>query len=184
MRVTGGMVRGRRLASVQGQDIRPTSDKVREAIFSLLGQDVSDTKVLDLFAGTGSLGIEALSRGAQWVLFIDSSQRAVRLIRQNLERCGLSGRGFILKKDLNKGLPWRNPLLKEKMDLVFMDPPYRKGMIAPLLEALSERQVLSSLSVVVAETSKTERLPHHVGELRLVKERRYGDTRIHIFATS
>jgi 16S rRNA (guanine966-N2)-methyltransferase len=175
------MVKGRRLASVQGQDIRPTSDKVREAIFSLLGQDVSDTKVLDLFAGTGSLGIEALSRGAQRVLFIDSSDRAVRLIMENLDRCGLRGRGFVVKKDLSKGLPWGSPLLKEKIDLVFMDPPYRKGMITPLLEALSDRQVLSPLAIVVAETSKTEWLPNPLRKLRLVKERRYGDTRIHIF---
>jgi 16S rRNA (guanine966-N2)-methyltransferase len=175
------MVKGRRLASVQGQDIRPTSDKVREAIFNLLGQDVSDTKVLDLFAGTGSLGIEALSRGAQWVLFIDSCDRAVRLIRENLDRCGLGGRGHVVKKDLNKGLPWGSPLLKEKIDLVFMDPPYRKGMITPLLEVLSDRQVLSPLAIVVAETSKTEWLPNPLGKLRLVKERRYGDTRIHIF---
>jgi len=181
MRVTGGMVKGRRLASIQGQDIRPTSDKVREAIFNLIGQDVSETKVLDLFAGTGSLGIEALSRGAQRALFIDNSEKAVRLIRENLDRCGLGGRGFVVRKDLNKGLPWGSPLLREKMDLVFMDPPYRKGMITPLLEALLDRQVLSPLPVVVAETSKTESLPHRVGKLRLVKERRYGDTRIHIF---
>jgi 16S rRNA (guanine966-N2)-methyltransferase len=181
MRVTGGKVKGRRLASVQGQDIRPTSDKVREAILNLIGQDVSETKVLDLFAGTGSLGIEALSRGAQWVLFIDSSDRAVRLIRENLDRCGLGDQGFVVKKDLNKGLPWGSPLLKEKIDLIFMDPPYRTGMITPLLEVLSHRQVLSPPAIVVAETSKTERLPHRVGELRLVRERRYGDTRIHIF---
>jgi 16S rRNA (guanine966-N2)-methyltransferase len=176
------MAKGRRLASMKGLDIRPTSDLVREAIFNLIGQDVSGARVLDLFAGTGSLGIEALSRGAQWVLFIDCSEKALRLIRQNLERCGLGGRGVVVKKDLNKGLPWRNPLLREEMDLVFMDPPYRKGMIAPLLEALSERQVLSSLPLVVAETSKRESLPDRVGELRLVEERRYGDTRIHIFA--
>jgi 16S rRNA (guanine966-N2)-methyltransferase len=175
------MIKGRRLASLKGHDIRPTSDRVREAIFDLIGQDVSETKVLDLFAGTGSLGIEALSRGAQWGLFIDSSERAVRLIRENLDRCGLGGRGFVVKKDLSKGLPWGNTLLKEKMDLVFMDPPYRKGMIEPLLEVLSDRQVLSPLVIVVAETSKTEWLPHRVGKLRGVKERRYGDTRIHIF---
>jgi 16S rRNA (guanine(966)-N(2))-methyltransferase RsmD len=176
------MVKGRLLASVQGLDIRPTSDMVREAIFDLIGQDVSGLKGVDLFAGTGSLGIEALSRGARWVLFVDRSQKALRLIRQNLKRCGLGGRGFITKKDLNEGLPWRNPLLKEKIDLALIDPPYGKGMIAPLLALLSDRQVLSTQSIVVAETSKAESLPHHVGQLQLLKQRRYGDTRIHVFA--
>jgi 16S rRNA (guanine966-N2)-methyltransferase len=180
MRVTGGRVKGRRLASLKGFEIRPTSDLVREAIFNLIGQDVSGAKVLDLFAGTGSLGIEALSRGAQWAFFIDSSQRSVSLIKQNLERCGLDERGFILKKDLNKGLPWPNALLKEKIDLAFMDPPYRKGMVSSLLEELSNREILSSHAIVVAETSKTESLPHQVGKLRLVKHRTYGETKVNI----
>jgi 16S rRNA (guanine966-N2)-methyltransferase len=94
MRITGGRLRGRRLASFKGLDIRPTSDLVRGAVFDLLGHDLPEAKVLDLFAGTGSLGIEALSRGAAWALFIDHSPKAMDLISKNLKQCGLEAQGF------------------------------------------------------------------------------------------
>src|SRR5512139_37752 len=125
MRITGGRLRGRRLASFRGLEIRPTSDRVREAIFDLLGHHLAGERVLDLFAGTGSLRIEALSRGAAWALFIDRSPKALKLIVKNLKLCGLESQGAVLLKDLLKGFPRRHRLLEEKMDLVFVDPPYR-----------------------------------------------------------
>ncbi|MGD2127145.1 MAG: 16S rRNA (guanine(966)-N(2))-methyltransferase RsmD [Desulfobacteraceae bacterium] len=181
MRITGGLIKGRQLASLKGLDIRPTSDLVRESIFNLIGQDFSGARVLDLFAGTGSLGIEALSRGASWALFIDSSPKSIGLIKRNLRRCGLDLKGFILRKDLTKGLPRRSALFKEEIDLVFIDPPYGKGWIPPLLGEISERRLLSSQSIVVAELSKTEMLPATIGKLQMVKARTYGETKINIF---
>lgn len=181
MRITGGRERGRHLASFKGLDIRPTSDLVREAIFDLIGQDFTGAKVLDLFAGTGVLGIEALSRGASRALFIDHSAKAVRLIRKNLSLCGMSPSGVTLKWDLTKGLPWKNPLLTQGIDLVFIDPPYRKGLIPSLLAGLSEKKIISASSVLVAESSKSEMLPRVVGHLEIFKTRIYGETKIHIF---
>jgi 16S rRNA (guanine966-N2)-methyltransferase len=174
-------LRGRRLASFKGLDIRPTSDRVREAIFDLLGHHLPGEKVLDLFAGTGSLGIEALSRGAAWALFIDHSSKAMELIGKNLKLCGLEAQGFALRKDLLKGFPRRQHLLEEKMDLVFVDPPYRKSMILPVLEELCHLKILGSPSALVAQSEKREVLPPRVRSLQMVKSRVYGETRITLY---
>jgi len=181
MRITGGEAKGRLLSVPKGMDIRPTSDRVREAVFDVLGQDLSGLKVLDLFAGTGSLGIEALSRYAQHAVFIDKSQRSVEIIKKNLALCGYQGSGTVLKKDLKKGLPSTHPVLQQVFDLIFLDPPYGKDLITPLLEKISFAGILSSGSRVVAESSKTENLPHHIGILELADTRRYGDTKINIY---
>jgi 16S rRNA (guanine966-N2)-methyltransferase len=174
-------LRGRRLASFKGLEIRPTSDRVREAIFDLLGHHLPGEKVLDLFAGTGSLGIEALSRGAAWALFIDHSPKAVELIGKNLKLCGLEAQGFALQKDLLKGFPRRHRLLEEKMDLVFVDPPYRKSMILPVLEELSHLEILATPSTLVAQSEQKEILPACVSRLQMVRSRVYGDTRITLY---
>ena len=181
MRITGGQVRGRLLASLRGWNIRPTSDRVREAIFNLIGQDVSGFKVLDLFAGTGCLGIEALSRGAARALFIDNSTQSIKLIKKNLVRCGYESLGSVLKKDLTRGLPRKHTLLKERFHLVFLDPPYEKKMIPPLLGELSDRDILASPSIAVAESFKTETLPEVLGRFQMVGFRTYGETKISIY---
>ena len=174
-------MRGRRLASFRGLEIRPTSDRVREAIFDLLGHHLAGEKVIDLFAGTGSLGIEALSRGAAWALFIDLSPKAVELIGKNLKLCGLEAQGAVLRKDLLKGLPRGHRLLEEPMDLVFVDPPYRKGMILPVLEELSHLNILASPSTLVVQSEQKEVLPARVRSLQMVKSRIYGETRITLY---
>ena len=181
MRVTGGSVRGRRLATFRGGDIRPTSDMVREAIFDLLGQDLSGKRVLDLFAGTGSLGIEALSRGAAEALFIDHSLKAIELIHKNLKRCGLEGAGFFLRRNLSRGLFQRHPAFTKPFDLVFLNPPYGQGLVVPVLKELDQAGMLGSSSRVVAQNEKREDLPEDVGTLKRVKVRIYGATRISVF---
>jgi 16S rRNA (guanine966-N2)-methyltransferase len=179
MRITGGSLRGRRLAAFKGLDIRPTSDLVREAIFDLLGlPGLAGARVLDLFAGTGSLGIEALSRGASHALFIDHSRKAIELIRKNLKLCGLEDSGFALKKDLAGGALGRHPLLGEPFDLVFLDPPYGKGLNLTLLEELQREGLLRPASMVVAQTEKGQDLPQAIGHLKTAKVRTYGATRI------
>ena len=181
MRITGGQAKGRLLASLKGWNIRPTSDRVREAVFNLIGQDVSGFKVLDLFAGTGCLGIEALSRGAARALFIDNSIQSIKLIKKNLVRCGYESLGSVLKKDLTRGLPRKHPLLKEEFDLIFLDPPYEKKMIPPLLGELSDRDILASPSIAVAESFKTETLPEVLGRFQMISFRTYGETKISIY---
>ena len=181
MRITGGRSRGRILAPLKGWHIRPTSDKVREAIFNLIGQDMSGLKVLDLFAGTGSLGLETLSRGACSVMFVDHATQSIKMIKKNLEICGFEPAGHIIKKDLTIDLPKQHPMMKDHMDLVFIDPPYGKNLIKPILGGLFKREALKPSSIVVTESSKTDDLPTEVGNIHLFDTRIYGETKIDIY---
>lgn len=180
MRITGGQAKGRRLAAFRGSDIRPTSDMVREAVFDLIGQDLEGLKVLDLFAGTGSLGIEALSRGASKAVFADQSQKSIDLIRKNLRICGLEGKGTLWKGDLIRRFPEKRLLGEKGGDLVFIDPPYEEGLVPCVMARLFQEEILAPFALVVAETRKTEALPFVVEKLHLAKSKKYGETRIHI----
>lgn len=180
MRITGGNAKGRTLASIKGSRIRPSSDRVREAIFNLIGQEV-EGRALDLFAGTGALGIEALSRGAGKAIFVDRADRAVRLIKRNLQLCGYWELGVVYKKDLSRGLPSRPPWMEGRFDLVFLDPPYGKGLVPRILKDLDQGGILASSAMVVAESEKGETLPCSLGGLRSVVTRIYGRTKIDIY---
>jgi 16S rRNA (guanine966-N2)-methyltransferase len=182
MRITGGRLKGRILYPLRGLRIRPTSDRVREAIFSILGQNLVGIKVLDLFAGTGSLGLEALSRGAIRALFVDNSPRAVKVINENLVLCRCEEAGAVLKVDLRRGLPANHGLVKEKWDLVFLDPPYGRNLVPRFLGTLSQGHILSSNGCVIVESSKSECFAAALGQLQMVDTRSYGDTRISIYA--
>ncbi|MDZ7699851.1 MAG: 16S rRNA (guanine(966)-N(2))-methyltransferase RsmD [Deltaproteobacteria bacterium] len=179
MRITGGSDSGRILSKIpRSALIRPTSDKVREAIFSILGQDLDGIAVLDLFSGTGSLGLEALSRGAGSAVFIDHSREAIRLIRKNIALCGHGESARVLRKDLRKGLPKALSSTQQPFDLVFLDPPYRFTGIPFVMAYLTKDKRLSPGAWAVAETSTHNRLPPQIGYLRAVDTRSYGDTRI------
>lgn len=174
MRVIAGRWGGRRLQAPRGQSTRPTSDRVREALFSVLGDDVAGARVLDLYAGSGALGIEALSRGAASAVFVDTSQAALGAIRANLEALGAEAE--VRRADARRFLGSASAARSE-YDLIFLDPPYR--FAARLGRELSEAlpPVLAHDAVVVAESDR--RTPLDI-ELPLHDERRYGDTLIRI----
>lgn len=182
MRITGGAFKNRRLAPLKGLKIRPTSDKVREAIFSIVGQDMNKGKVLDLFAGTGSLGLEALSRNASKALFIDSSPQSIQLIKLNLERCDCLNRAMVVKRDLSKPISMESLPMMGPFDLVFIDPPYHMGFIPSLLGTLSAKMSLSPWAKVVAESSNMDPPPDQVDNLKRRIFRSYGETRITIYS--
>ena len=177
MRVVAGLYRGRRLVAPAGSDTRPTSDRVREALFSVLGPSVHGARGLDLFAGSGALGIEALSRGAQQAVFVDRSPKAIQAIRTNLTTLGIDGdvRPMEARAALRAASARR-----EAYDLVFLDPPYRRA--AELGRELSEGliAVLAPRARVVTESDR--RAPLEL-DLPLADERRYGDTVIRIHDT-
>ena len=174
MRVIAGLYGGRRLQAPPGIDTRPTSDRVREALFSILGARVPDARVLDLFAGSGALGIEALSRGARAATFVDSAAAAVRAVQANLAAVGAEAHVVRAEARSFLGAASRDG---RQYDLVFVDPPYR--LAASLGGDLSAAlpAVLAPGAVVVAESDR--RAPLEVG-LPLEDERRYGDTLIRI----
>ncbi len=173
-------MRGRRLTAPKGREIRPTSDRVREAVFSMVGQDLQGLRVMDLFAGTGALGIEALSRGGGRSLFVDNSVRALGLIRHNLVICGLEQAARVIRWDLRRGLPGETLVRGGRFDLVFMDPPYGRDLAFPVLESLGSSDLLGPDALVIVETASGETLQLPEGPLRLLDSRAYGDTRIRL----
>jgi 16S rRNA (guanine966-N2)-methyltransferase len=184
MRVTGGMVKGHRLIKIKGPHIRPTADMVRNSIFNILGQTLTGLAVLDLFAGTGSLGIECLSRGAKRAVFIDNSQQALAIIKKNLIICGLEELSMVIREELPKGLTKIRNLGCGQFDLVFIDPPYGKGYIEPTINKLVESKLLTQDATVVAESSTSAKvpLPCEIPHLRLQQTRSYGSTVIGLYS--
>ena len=154
MRIVGGTAKGRRLYTIKGLLIRPTSDKVREAIFNILGIDFHYKRVLDLFAGTGAMGIEALSRGAESAAFIDNNASAIRIIKKNLDICGLIERDNVIKMDVIKALQPSTFMLGKGFDLIFIDPPYEAGLTGRVLEMIDKNKILADGGIVVSEISK------------------------------
>jgi len=185
MRITGGMIRGRRLAKIKGSNIRPTSDMVRGSIFSILGQTLTDLKILDLFAGTGSLGIESLSRGGKEAVFIDKSSRAVAMIKKNLALCGYESLSMIIREELPNGLAHVQDLGCGHFDLIFIDPPYGKGYIRPTIYQLIDRDLLAKDCRIVVEssTSAKDPFPPEVPNLQLTLTRSYGSTLIGLYSS-
>ena len=177
MRVIGGAYKGRRLASFTGLDIRPTSDKVREAVFNILAHGASFRRVLDLFAGTGAFGIEALSRGAEEVVFVDGNPKAITLIKKNIESCLASG-ASVHKQDAFDAIKTFSRL-ERRFDLIFVDPPYAAGLLDDLIEAIDVSGILNDDGVIIAESSKRAPLARHLKRLDIFDERRYGDTVIY-----
>ena len=180
MRIIAGLARGRRLISPGGRGaaIRPTADRAREALFSILGPEtLAGAAVLDLFAGTGALGLEAISRGARRAVFVDLAPPALGIIQQNIAICGFSSQTLVVRHDLLKALAWggRRPA-DEGFELIFLDPPYRQGWAERLLSGLQAQGLLAPGGTVVFEDHGAERLPEAVGRLRLFDRRRYGDT--------
>jgi len=153
--------------------VRPTLDKVREAIFDILNRSVAGRRVLDLYAGSGSLGIEAISRGAKIAIFIDNSPTCIKTIRENLENLGFKEKGKAIRLDAGKALRYLEQR-RERFDLVFIDPPY--GEARKSLRQVVSFDILLPYCVVVVEHYKKEVLPKKVVSLGLRKEARYGDT--------
>ena len=167
MRVITGTARGRKLKEPVGMDIRPTTDAVKEAIFNTIQFDIEGRRVLDLFAGTGQLGIEALSRGAASCTFIDQSTAAVRLVRENLAACGLSG--TVLQTDALGYLRECEPF-----DLLFLDPPYDTTLLDKALSAVIKYDKLAVGGIIVCESRRDKALPSVSAPYRLKRQRSYG----------
>ena len=172
MRVITGKARGRKLITLSGDEVRPTTDKVKESVFSIIQFQIEGRKFLDLFAGSGQMGIEALSRGAKSACFVDMRKEAVTVVRKNLDAL-----------DLNEGAEVRCTdsfmflgSTSEKFDVVFADPPYNKGLAARALELLP--RVMNPSGVIVLETADREELPEVSGDFSLDRTYRYGKIKI------
>lgn len=184
MRIISGKHRGLTLASVgkgdAGAHLRPTTDRVRESLFNLLqnggyGDPVSGARVLDLFAGTGALGLEALSRGAAHVCFVDDGTKARSLIQQNIGKCQAQAQTRIIRRDATR----LGPCQDASFDLIFLDPPYGKGLGEKALGAAQAGGWIAADALIIWEENAPQTAPKG---LELLDHRRYGDTHVHVLA--
>lgn len=179
MRVISGKARGAKLRSVPGQSTRPTADRVKEALFNILGPSVRGSSFLDLFAGNGGIGLEALSREAREVVWIDSSSACTAMIRANLEKTHLAG-GEIFTNDVFRAIVQLDKAGRQ-FDFVFLDPPYERGFVAKVLAQLAATKILKSDGLVVVEAGKKEEGPLRVSNLSLIRTQNYGDTILYFY---
>lgn len=187
MRIVAGKHRGLTLATPKDERVRPTSDRVREALFNVLAHNdfgigfaIEGARVLDLFAGTGALGLEALSRGAKYVLFVDDHAESRALVRRNVEGCHATGATKIWRRDAT-GLSEMPANAGGPFDLVFLDPPYRKGLVALALASARDGGWLAAKALVVVEMAMEENFAVPAG-LTALDERTYADTKV-VFLT-
>ncbi len=174
LRVSGGEARGRRLKAPR--NIRPTQGMVKQAIFNMVGQEIDGAKVLDLFAGSGALGIEALSRGASAVTFVDREPRGLAILRQNLDALGLKERSTVVRADVVRWLEASPDAIKAAR-FIFLDPPYEDAVMDRALKVL-DREITSA--TVLAEHSRRQQMPS-LSCLQIDRQRRYGDTIVTVF---
>ena len=176
MRVITGSARGRRLKELEGLETRPTTGKVKEALFSVIQFDIEGRRVLDLFAGTGQLGIEALSRGAECAVFVERRRDALQVIRENLEACGMTDKARVVNGDAMSYLK-----SGEKFDLIFLDPPYASGLLEQALEEIVRFDICRRHGIIVAESAADKTLPPLAGPYALYREYRYGKIKLTLY---
>ncbi len=177
MRIIAGELKGRKLAAPKDDSVRPTTDKVKEAVFSMLMPYVRDSVVIDLFAGTGSLGLEAISRGAKRAYFVDRDRRSIALIRENVQHCGVEDRAVILCSDHASALS----RIHDTADIVFLDPPYKAGLMTECFQLLRSSGIVPEGGIVVAEHDSHDQMPDEVAGFTRIRNRRYGKIGISVY---
>ena len=177
MRVISGSARGRRLKELPGLDTRPTTDKVKESVFNIIQFDIEGRKVLDLFGGTGQLGIEALSRGAEHATFVDYAPAAAKIIRQNLETTNFTDCARVVQSG------WRAFLssCREKFHVIFLDPPYHGDMLESALETIAAIDILSEHGIIVCESPLDKELPDLAEPYEKGRDYRYGKIKVTLY---
>ena len=184
MRIITGSARGIPLETLPGEDTRPTSDRVKEALFSMIQFEIEGRRVLDLFAGSGSIGIEALSRGAKKVFFVEQSRKAIEIIKRNLAACHLETGYEIYRDDVFRRLP-RLAEAGEVFDLIYLDPPFTvKGIFVPVMESLSNAAILAHNGMVAIRTPREIELPNQIINLTKTKLKQYGISCVHFFSNA
>lgn len=175
MRVITGIARGKRLVTPAGRDVRPTSEKVKEALFSALQFDIEGRRVLDLFAGSGQLGIEALSRGATSAAFVDSSAASVKIVKQNLETTGFTDLAKVYMSDYSTFAA----MCRDTFDIAFLDPPYAEGLLLPAIKSILP--LMSDYGTIVCEYPPEVEIPENIGGFQIYRTYRYGKINVAIY---
>ena len=174
MRIISGSARGRKLKEPQGMDTRPTTDKVKESLFNIIQFELEGRRVLDLFAGTGQLGLEALSRGAERCAFVDQRREAVALVRENVSLCRFDDRARVVQGEALSFLS----ACRERFDVVFLDPPYAGGLLEKSLDMLTRFDILREYGIIVCESGADWTVPALTPPYEVGREYRYGQIKL------
>lgn len=177
MYVIAGSVKGRKLKSLPGLSTRPILARIKKSLFDIIRLEISGALFLDLFAGTGSVGIEALSRGARHCVFVEKDSQAAAVIKENLLLTGLSAKGQVLVGNVFDII--RN--LGQDYDIIFVGPPYKMQLVADTVAALEKQRVLKEDGLIIAQHHFKEEVPLDVGMVRLIRQEKYGDTRLSFY---
>ena len=177
MRVITGSARGAKLKTLEGNATRPTTDRVKEAIFNIIQFDIEGRRVLDLFAGSGQLAIEALSRGAEYAVLVDQSADAVKIIKDNLKKVKFDQQSSVFQMDYMRYLS----TTREKFDIIFLDPPYAEKFLENALNKISEIDILAEGGIIVCERPRDKALSAEIGALICSKDYNYGKTAINLY---
>lgn len=177
MRVITGKARGVQLKTPEGMTTRPTTDRVKEALFSIINFDIPGANVLDLFGGTGQLGIEALSRGAASAVFVDAGEPACKLIRENLKRAKMESQGRVIRSDYLDYLK----RCREKFDIIFLDPPYAEVFLENALKRITEIDILQTNGIIITERPLGKEIPWEFEGYSRSKDYKYGKTLLTIY---
>jgi 16S rRNA (guanine966-N2)-methyltransferase len=180
VRVIGGSAKGRRLTTLRTLALRPTPDRVREALFNILGGSIDGAAVLDFFAGSGAIGLEALSRGARVAVFVEAHEPACRLIEDNLRRCGLYEHAVVWCREASKAIPALKAH-RRTFDVIFLDPPYQTPLLEDTLHQLGDGRMLEARGQVIAEHYFKRALPERFGRLHRTRLARFGDVALSFY---
>jgi 16S rRNA (guanine(966)-N(2))-methyltransferase RsmD len=183
LRVISGEAKGHKLKTVKGNTTRPTTDRVKESLFNIIAGFVGDAEVLDLFAGTGNLGIEALSRGANSAVFVDKSRECSNVILENLTHTRLLERSTIITSEVGLAIS-RLANEGKRFSLIFLDPPYNKNFVEKTLNYISKSDIILDNGLIVAEHDYIDSVPESIDHIKLLRSERYGDTVISFFRKS
>lgn len=175
MRVISGSARGRRLEALEGNDVRPTTDKVKESIFNIIQFGIEGRRFLDLFAGSGQMGIEAISRGAKQAVFIEQSRKALSVLKKNIASVRFEEKSKVINTDAKAFLSTN----REKFDIAFLDPPYNKGILQDVLPLVAEN--MNKGGLIICESPLKEELSEKIGEFSLDRSYHYGKIKISVY---
>jgi RNA methyltransferase, rsmD family len=172
MRVTAGTLKNRKIKSREGRETRPTLERIKEAIFSIIGDKIVDAKFLDLYSGTGNIAIEALSRGAKRAVMIEQDKEALRIIIDNIDTLGLTNVSRAYKNDVSRAIEILGRK-NEKFDIIFLDPPYKENISISTIGKVSENNILAEGGIIISEHSIYEKMPEKIGNFVKYDERNY-----------
>lgn len=180
MRIITGIAKGRIIKAPEGKNTRPTSDRVKQALFNIISKEIYGSKVLDLFSGTGNLGLEALSRGAEFCTFVENNNATYKILSSNIENLG-----FLSKSELYKGDAFNVlKILKKankKYDIIFLDPPYSMELVEKSIKEISELMLLEEGGIIVSECDENDIIPERINDIKIFRSEKYGRTKIYFW---